>query len=215
MKLVKIFSLTAIATIATMAFVGTSAASADPDSVVLCLEPELLCEKGNWWPNPTTIIAHATNPKILSSVGTIECEKALLELTLLNQLAKLIQGHVLSWNLEGNCHLGSTKCTVTTAEVGALSLTHGPNPLEWIWVATPLVGESSKNTVKTVKCGFLINCTFTLGEETKLTATNSGEGTVTVTANEAEIKSSSGFCPATAKLDGTYVMLGNDAWLES
>jgi len=214
MNLVKRFSLVAVAAFTAMAFIGASSASASATSVQLCKSPELECE--NPWPNPTTIVAHATNPKLLTSVGTLECERSLIELTLLNTLAKLILAHVLSLKFEGNCHLGSTQCTVTVSEVGGISITHGANPLEWIGrpVSLPL-GETPMNTVMNKKCGFLVNCTYTWGEETETTITNSAEGGVTLVFNEVELRRTSGFCSEITQWDAMYVGLGTGYWLES
>ena len=218
MKLVKMLSLAAVAAIAAMAFVGTSSAFAE-GAVLLCKKAELKCTEP--WPSGTTIVGHATNPKLLSSVGTVECEKSLAEVTVLQTaLQKLQLHHILSLNFEGNCHLGGTACTVTVKEVGGISVTHGVNPLEWIGVATslPLTVEGKEvqmNTIANVKCGFLINCTYTGGEETETTITNNAEGVATVTANEAPLKRSAGFCPETSKWDAIYVGLVGGLWLES
>jgi len=214
MRLVKTINLAVVAAFAAMTFVGPSPASAFTSAVVLCKNPELVCE--NRWPNPTTIVVHAINPRILSSVGTIECEKSLTEITLLNTLAILILAHILSSTLEGNCHLGSTKCTVTVEQVGGISFTHGINSLEWRGVFVPLpLGETSMNTKKNIKCGFLINCTYEGGEETELTVTNNGEGVATIIGNETPLKRSAGFCPEVSKLHVALVGLGADLYLES
>jgi len=206
-------SLAAIAAIAAMAFVGTSSAFAEKE-VVLCESPELECEHP--WPNPTTIVAHAIKPTLLSSVGTVECEKSLVELTLLNTLAKLILGHILSLSFEGNCHLGSTKCEVTVKETGAVSSTHGANKLEWTGVAVPLsLGATSMNSIANVHCGFLINCTYEGTEKTKSSATNGPEGDITLVFNKAELARKEGFCPATSEWDATYLTLLGGLWLES
>ena len=211
MKLAKMFSLAAIAT---TALVGPGSASASATSVQLCKSPELVCE--NPWPNPTTIVAHAENPKLLTSIGTLECEKSLIELTLLNTLAKLILGHILSLKFEGNCHLGSTKCEITVSETGGVTIEHGANPLEWVGRAVSLLlGPTPMNTIINKKCGFLINCTYTLGEETAATIISNAEGVATLIFNKAELKRSSGFCPATTEFDATYVGLGTGLWLES
>ena len=216
MNLAKLLSLTAVAAIAAMALIGASAASAEPNNVVLCKNAELPCEPGNEWPNPTTIVAHATSPKLLTSVGTLECEKSLIELTLLNKLAKLILAHVLSLKFEGNCHLGSTACTTTVSETGGITFEHDVNPLEWRGrPVSLLLGETPMNTVINKKCGFLVNCTYTWGEETAATITNNAEGVATLTFNKAELKRSFGFCPATTEFDATYVGLGTGLWLES
>jgi len=214
MKLIKMLSLAAVAAMAAMALIGASMASAEPNSALLCEKAELECEDP--WPDPTTIVAHATNPKLLSSVGTVECEKSLAELTLLNTAAASILAHVLSLKFEGNCHLGGTACTVTVSEVGGISIEHGANKLEWLGrpVALPL-GETSMNTIANFKCGLLINCTYTLGEETAMTLTNNAEGEATMAAEKAPLKRTTGFCPATSEWDATYKWLGTGLWLES
>jgi myo-inositol catabolism protein IolC len=216
MTLIKtlILSMTiALTGIIGMAYLAPSA-SADSEDIALCEKAELECIKP--FPNPTTIVGHATNPKLLTSVGTVECEKSLAELSLLNEPGETILGDLLTLSFEGTCHLGSTKCTVTVSEVGGISIEHGANKLEWIGrpVALPL-GETPMDTVVNVKCGFLINCTYTGGEETVTTATNNGEGVATAAANKAELKRSAGFCPEVSEWDATYVGLGSGLWLES
>ena len=71
------------------------------------------------------------------------------------------------------------------------------------------------STAVNFKCGFLVNCTYTLGEEGETIATDTETGEVTLTANKTSMKGSSGFCPATSELDATYVSLGGGYWLES
>lgn len=199
-----------------MAFVGSSSAWAEATSVVLCKTAELPCEGSNRWPNPTSVVAHATNPKLLSSAGTVECEKSLIEVTLLNSLAKLIVGHVLSLSFEGNCHLGGTTCTVTVKELGGVTITHGANPLEWTGRAMDLPLESSSmRTRVNVHCGFLINCTYMPEAETVTSASNSASGEVSVAAEKAALERKEGFCPAFNEFDATYFALGAGLWLES
>lgn len=214
MKLVKMLSLAAVAAIAAMAFVGTSSAFAS-GAVLLCKNKELKCTAP--WASGTTIVGHAENPKLLSSIGTVECEKSLAEVTVLQTSLQALQlHHILSLSFEGNCHLGSTKCTVTVGEVGGITATHGANPLEWIGKATSLPLEGgAMNTKSTVKCGFLINCTYEGGEETETTTTNNAEGIATVKAEKAPLKRSTGFCPETSEWDATYVGLTGGLWLES
>jgi hypothetical protein len=210
MKIVKVFSLAAVAAIVVLAFVGTSSTLAS-GSFLLCKKAELECK--NPWLTPVTWVGHATKPKLLTNIGTIECDKSLIELTLLQtQLAKLQLAHILSLTFEGNCHLGATKCTVTVERLGGMSVTHGPNPLEWVGILAKLIS----NTAKTLKCGFLLNCAYEVEEgEVETTATNNAEGEVTMVANEAELNTSSGFCPEISKLDVTYVGLGTGLWIES
>ena len=226
MNLTKMLVLVATAAIVAMAFVSTSSAFAQ-EYVLLCQKPELECKEP--WANGTTIVAHATAPKLLSSIGTMECGKSLTEITLLQKELKeealpiaepgnnkLKLAHILSLSFEGNCHLGKTACTFTVVELGAITLMHGPDPLEWIAQATLLwLGETPMETIVSVKCGALINCTIELGEETEMTATNGAEGNITLVANKAELKRIKGFCPAVLEWDATYVGLGTGLWLES
>jgi hypothetical protein len=204
MKPIKILSLTAVAAVVAMAFVGASTAFASSKTVVLCKKAELECKEP--WPNPTTFVGHGQYPKLLTSIGTFECEKSSIEVTLLNELSALGVGHVLSFILEGNCHLGSIQCTVLVNELGGASGVHGPNPLEAIITPVPLTlgGGSSMETKGSLKCGFLINCTFTFGEEMELTAVSNKVGEVTIVADEAFMKRSTGFCPETSKMDASY-----------
>jgi hypothetical protein len=212
MKLIKMLSLTVVAGIAAMAFVGTSAALAETTGVLLCEKAELKCTTP--WKSPVTLKATATNPKLLTSIGTLECEKSAVEVTLLQPtLAALQLAHILALNFTGNCHLGSTKCTLTVQQLGGISITHGPNPLEWRGVGVKLL----TNTAINMKCGFLVNCTYEFGEtgEVEMTATNDAEGKGTTVINEEPLKRSSGFCPETTKWDATYTDGMAGLWLKS
>jgi hypothetical protein len=216
MKLVQTISLSAIAAIAAMAFIGTSSAFAE-GAVLLCQNQELNCT--NPWPNGTSSVMHATNPLLKTSLGTITCEKSLLELTLLQSELKTLQlAHVLWLSFEGNCHLGkSTPCEIPVKEVGGVSFTHGANPLEWVGVPVPLpLGETAMNTVFYVKCKSGFDCTYELGEETPIIVTNGAEGDITLAAKEAPLEKFKGlFCPATSKWNATYLSLVGGLWLES
>jgi hypothetical protein len=64
MKLIKILSLTAVAAIASMAFLAVSA-SANNGNIVLCRVNVLSCTNAaDQFANPTTIVAHAVDPKL-------------------------------------------------------------------------------------------------------------------------------------------------------
>jgi hypothetical protein len=210
-KLTKMLVLAATAAIAAMAFVGTSSAFAG-GAVLLCEKAELKCTTP--WKSPVTLKATATSPKLLSSIGTVECEKSDIEVTLLQEALKELQlAHILALSFTGNCKLGSTACTVKVETLGGISVTHGPNPLEWRGLGVKLLANTSAN----VKCGFLINCTYSVGEEGEVetVATNDAEGKGTTVANEEVLKRSSGFCPETSKWDATYKDSMAGLWLES
>jgi hypothetical protein len=212
MQSIRILAIAAAAAFSVMAFIGASTASANTKSVVLCKDAELICENGAGWPNPTTISAHATSPKLLSSVGTMECPKSLIGITLLNKLSTLISSNILALEFEGSCHLGPTKCTFATNEVGGLSFVHGPLSLEAI--ATGVASSGGFQTTFTVHCSFLVNCTYGLGG-VELVAHSSGTGELTLVSNEAEITEKVGVCPEITRWDATYVGLGGGLYIES
>jgi len=218
MRLIKMLGLAAVTAMAAMAFVGASTASADAENIVLCKNAELVCKSP--FPNPTTIVAHAENPKLLATgIGTVECEKSLAEVKLLNKLDKLIEGHIETLTFEGNCHLGGTGCTVTVAsEHGSLSFTK-IGALEASAVAVPLYLGPEKTepmlTNATVKCGFFINCTYSDAGEPLLKAHSLENGETHLLANETVLSEGKGFlCPETSKWDANYLTLGK-MWIES
>ncbi len=218
MRLIKMLGLAAIAAMAAMAFIGASSASADPEHIVLCEIPDLFCEEENQkeekvkraFPNPTTIIGHATSPKLLSSVGTVECEKSLAELTLLNTLSTLILGHILSLSFEGNCHLGGTTCSVTVGETGGISFTKtGPLTASAVGVGLPLTGLPTMLTKATVKCAGFINCTYDDSTAPLLSVSSTAGGVTSMVANKTKLGNGTGFlCPETSEWDAEYVALG-------
>jgi len=205
MKLVKTLSLAGVIATVAMAFAGASAAFGNTETVVLCKSPELACESP--WPNPTTLTGHTANfPLALTSIGTIECEESTAEVVLQNELGKRPVGHISTFTLEGNCHLGSTACVVTVNELGGASAVHGPNPLEAIITAEalPLEGGTSMHTSANVKCGAFVNCTYTL-DGINVVATSNEAGELTLEANKTSMTNSKGFlCPKTAQMDAKY-----------
>jgi len=197
MRLIKILGLTAVAAMAAMAFM-TSAASADPNTFVLCEIAELECTE-DAYPNPTTIVGHAEDPELHTSIGTAVCDESLAELTLLNELRQLILSHILSLTFIG-CKLGSTTCTVTATKLGDNSITHKAEPLEGLVTST---GGTEAN----VKCGSLINCTY--GGTPSLTLHSLNDGMTHLLTNETELTVKKGFfCPKTSKWDASYLALG-------
>ena len=218
----KMLSLAAMATMVAMAFVGASSAIAVPEhpEIVLCKVLVLTCnELKNWASDKALengihdVEIHAettTAPKLLSSIGTIECEHSLARITLLNKLAKLIEAHLLELTFTGNCHLGGTSCTVTVNELGGLSFTPDEKKLAAIVESISLEGRV---TTATVKCGFLINCTYSAGAETELLAHSDEAGHLLLLANETVLNRVKGFCPEVSKWDATYHAINLDETL--
>jgi hypothetical protein len=182
------FSLAAIAVIATTAFVGASLASAEGNNLVLCQESELICEEENQWPNPTEIVLKAEDPRLLTSIGTELCTSSLAKLTLLNSLAKLITGHLLSLSF-AECKLGTTQCTVEVIETGGLSFTH--EAFELLLARAEFAPLEEKGTVLRLKCGLFINCTMYLNYA-QLTAHSSESGLFWLLANETILTKTKG-----------------------
>jgi hypothetical protein len=223
MRYVKMLSLAAMATMVATAFVGASSAIAVPEhpEIVLCKKLVLVCELKDWAGD--TILADGTHhveihaetlpeepPVLLSSIGNVECEHSLAILTLLNKLAKLIEGHLLALNFTGNCHLGSTKCEVTVNALGGLSFTPDEEKLNAIVTSIEL---EKRNTNATVKCGFLINCTFSSEANTKLLAHSDLAGHLLLLAKKTPLKRTGGFCPEVAEWDATYHAINLDETL--
>jgi hypothetical protein len=217
MKLVKAFGLAAVAAMVAMAFVGASSASAEPGHIVLCTQPELVCEESNWAglseKKEATLTSTATNPELKSSLGTVTCKKSESVVTLLNTLSESGTGHVLKLSFS-ECSLGETKCEVTTEQLGALLFKHGANALEATVEAVLLEG---KDTLQRLKCGSFINCVYS-GKGAALTAHSSpvvknkkGEvtdegGLTQLLAKEAVLTAASGFlCPKSSLWTATYV----------
>jgi hypothetical protein len=183
---------------------GASSASANSTYIVLCEKAELECESP--FPNPTSTVGHAIEPKLLTSLGTTVCENSLAELTLLNTLSSLLVAHVLSLTFNG-CRLGKTKCEVTVNTLGLVSYTKTG--------ALTANAKSTGGTKATVKCGSLINCKY--GGEPTLSVHSSESGETTLLATETTILTEEGekfICPNTSKWVATYTALGT-MWIES
>ena len=199
--------LAVVTAMAAMAFVGASTASANPETIVLCEAAELEC--GKPFAKKTTITSHATNPKLYSTVGIVECKESLSEVELLNELSALGVAHVKALTFAGECHLEKTACTVTTVSKGDLSFTKSG-----ALSANVLAIKNAKEeeTATNVKCGFLVNCTYS--GSPKLTISSTAGGETVLVAAKAKLERSSGFCPATSEWEAKYVSLGAQ-WIES
>jgi len=203
MRPIKMLGLAVVMAMAVMAFIGASAASAHPDTIVLCEEPELLCD--NPYPDPTTTVWHAEDPEFHTSVGTIICDESLMELTWLNELDDVILTHVLALTFTGNCKLGGTACTVSTIKLGDTELNH----MESLEALEFSLGGTEVN----LKCGSLINCTLGGTYSERLHSLN--DGMTHLLTEEAQITSIKGFlCPKVIKLDANYLALG-EYYIES
>jgi hypothetical protein len=202
-KLTKIIGLTAVAAIASMAFLSASA-SANNGNIVLCKKAELNCTDP--FPNPTTIVGHATDPILLTNLGNVLCKESLVEVDVLNILAASIVGHVKSLTFTGPCALGPFNCpVVATQTLGLLTGT--------ITGALQASLVSNGGTTALIECASgSMKCTY--GGTPALIGASTGAGVTTVTASEAVLTRTGPKCPTTAKWDAVYTMLGT-MWIES
>lgn len=93
MRLIKSLGIAAMVATAAIALIGTATASAADSEIVLCkslVEHPKLCPEGAHWPQGTRLVALATNPKVVTSIGTIECEDGIIEAGLGNEMGKTI-----------------------------------------------------------------------------------------------------------------------------
>jgi len=216
MRSIKMLGLAAVAATAAMALFGTASASATFNTV-LCSTGELECNNpvnggGNVEIHFETL---AGDPlKLATNIGTMECEKSLFLLTLLNKLAMApakLEAHVLKLTLEGNCHLGGTSCTITVNGEGdgsgpgsLLILKIGKLEAEATDMTLTLPGGQEMKTSATFKCGSLINCKYSAGAETKWVITSDAEGHLLMVANATPLAGSGFFCPKTTTLTAKY-----------
>jgi RHS repeat-associated protein len=149
---------------------------------------------GTEFKSGTKLKATATSPAFLSSIGTVSCEKALLEgeTTSNGGTGEAVGATISALTFEGNCNLGATSCTLTVNSLpsGALN------------------GEGGNGTLSlsggelNIKCGFFINCTYLLNEvELQFT----GGKPALAKADKLPLTEVKGFlCPKTTEWDIKY-----------
>jgi hypothetical protein len=189
MKAIKTSGLAVLAALMAMAFVGAGPASAE--ALQLCGHdaPEgLSCEAIHH-----IHLVSVGKAKLLTSIGTTECEELFL-------------GNVVSWGppiiISGTftlveCKLGSTSCTETEE--------NGPSELEVLKTGVE-TAEVTGELLVHLNCGGLLNCTYN-----GVGLTGTGKGALTSTQENGEITFSEAvlnkevgvLCPKTAKLDIT------------
>lgn len=148
MRFIKTFALAVLTAALAMAFAGASTAMGM--NTAICASNEggtLTCAPENQFAN---VHAVANGVKILSSIGTVECEKSLLAATL-GKLAAPQVGTTTSLTWEGNCHLGKIACTVSTTSLGII-----------LFLKTAVnLGEMQFHEMTVfIKCGVFISCHY-------------------------------------------------------
>jgi hypothetical protein len=160
--------LALVAVTATLAFVGTTTASAIiVKKTVACKVKEEPCKAGNIFPKGFKMkgqLKKGTEGILATNVGTIKCKSGFAEGESLEEKgtktpaeggAYEIEGRVTKSTL-GECTLGSTACTVTMTNLPWANLT------QWTGIDTgvakiPKPKEGAEPGGKVV-CGFFVNC---------------------------------------------------------
>jgi RHS repeat-associated protein len=146
--------------------------------------------------------ATASSPVFNSSIGTVSCETSTFEgeTTSDGGEGKAVEATLSSLTFTGNCHLGKTSCTLTT-----VSLPSG----------TTLSGEGGSGTLNlgkggelTIKCGILLNCTYSL-EEVELELIGGSPALAVI--YEHELTKSKGICPKSTVWTSEYKLQAPEA----
>jgi hypothetical protein len=192
----KVLGLAAFATLAAMAFIGATSASA----VTLCEEPEETC--GSPYEGKTTIKAalkSGTKAVLNSSLGKVECAKSNSEGITDSTSGSPLTGDITELKFT-ECFLGATACTVTTINLPyEAALTHTAGTLNGIMTVTK-PGDGAPGAE--VECGALIDCTFT-ADGIELNANGGNPGQI-VASNETLTIGAIGICPTFATWTATY-----------
>jgi hypothetical protein len=190
----RLLGLLATTLVAGAALVAPSSSSA----TVLCeIGANNYCPATAIFPANTSFsgaLAPATKAKFKTSVGTVECTGSTIEGETTEKEAEPLPGNISALTFT-SCKFGTTACTITTENL----------PYTAELVATgegsgALTISSEETSFATVKCGFLINCTYSANVETEA---KGGEPTEVI-ATEAPITSISGLCPKTNSFSATY-----------
>lgn len=203
MKYLKVLGLAAVMAVAMMAVFGSASASAEqtvqickqvpsPDGDGKCLTG--LTEREYDGAIPLT----SENPVLTTNVAIVTCEHSA---TTTDPEASTgtnsITGSITALSFTGNCKTnGGTACTVTVVNLPYEAHLYTNNLL-----VTDVTGAGA-----TVKCGFLINCTFTT-KEAELSISHSGNNTI-AKAEGVQLLRSGGFCPETSTWSAEYVASG-------
>lgn len=185
-KPIKMLGLATLAALAALAFIGASSAMALHTQ--LCRADESLCSPGN-------VVSHLheetlIKAKLLSSLGTIECNVLFIGDTL--GLGQPLLAH--GYYILTECIRGSEGCTATEVSSDALR------------IRLRTGHETGEETIEVefkIRCGIFINCVYN-GENLKGTVTGPLLSTFAngdVTFTEQTLNKVSGICPATGKLD--------------
>jgi hypothetical protein len=189
----KVFGAAVFGALATMAFLGASIAAAE--TTALCKKHENPCAAANIYVGHFDAVAE--NPKLLTNITTIECQKAHL-LGYALGLANPLTIHLEDFSFFEDCLTATGHvCTFEDVELGlALLLRTGSN----------LGSLQLHNTKVLVSCPeAFIHCVYGGLPVFHAIGSPNKEALATLHANEATLENGEGlFCPEEAKLDALY-----------
>lgn len=195
MKHLKALGLAAFATAILVMSIGAATASATE----FCSTNTSPCT-GTMYGSGTKFAGKSVGVATLTnSITNVTCENAEMggEMTSTGGSGSTpISGKVTSATWTGNCKTATgTACTITVLNL-PWSLTGEKAGVENEFNVTV-----AGNPGVTVKCGFLINCTF---KQTSLTLSGESGSPAYVVATAEGLNQEGGFCPKTASYDAKY-----------
>lgn len=169
-------------------------------ATALCEANESPCLAEDFVGEGAEVQLESSNPVITTNVTNATCEQSSATISLSNDggEGEPVAAQVTAFSFTGNCKTaGGTACTFTVVNLPYSASFEGSGGNGSMTVTDPSGAGAS------VKCGFLINCTFT-AKEAELTIT--GGAPATVVAAKVPLERTGGFCPATAEWDATYTV---------
>ncbi len=185
-------SVLAFATLVALAAFGAPSASA----TALCAVKENPCPYESEYASGTKIeapLVSGTKATFLSSAGNVACTTSVItgETTSGGAKGKAVEAKVSGLTFSG-CKLGETSCTFTVLHLPYTASFSAPETFTM---------EHAEGVGATVKCGFIINCTFTT-KKAELKAT--GGNPAILTASKVALERKGTICPAEAFFDAEY-----------
>jgi YD repeat-containing protein len=188
-RAVCVLAFTALAALATL---GAPSASA----TALCAVKENPCRYESEFAAGTKIeapLVSGTKATFLTNAGNVACTTSVIsgETTSGGAKEKAVEAKVSGLTFTG-CKFGETSCTVTVLHLPYSASFSSPETFKM---------EHAEGVGATVKCGLLVNCTFTT-KKAELKAT--GGNPAILTASKIPLERKGTICPAEAFFDAEY-----------
>lgn len=192
MRLIKLAGIAAVVTTTAVALVGVSSAIAG--NTALCEQHEEPCAAANIYQGHFQAVA--ANPKFLTNVADISCEKSRI-LGFALGLANPHQTHLEALIFTGDCLTAmGNPCVIESTELGLLLL---------LRTALNLASLTADNTRVLISCpGAAIHCVYNLPAMHVLGSPNANS-LAEIHAVEAPMENGEGmFCPGENSFDALY-----------